>query len=218
MRIVKQIYEAKFLRVDVADLQAKLVALGAIQTFPRTLLTRRIFESDIRRQTTWVYLRDLGARSTLAMKHVVGRDGIDGVVEIETEVLDSHAMTEILCNLGMREVRYQENYRDEWRLGTVIFDFDTWPNLPTFLEIVGQDEASVRNATTLLELDYLEDEYGSVDLIYARDAGRAILAEPTVLFANAEHEPPMSTTTLFVEPIAEVARIRPAPPREAPGG
>jgi adenylate cyclase class 2 len=215
---VKQVFEAKFLRVDVASLQTKLVALGATQTFPRTLLTRRIFESDTERHATWVYLRDLGARSTLAMKQIVDRDGIDGVVEIETEVVDPHAMTKILCNLGMREVRYQENYRDEWRLGAVVFDFDTWPNLPTFLEIIGPDEASVRNAATLLELDYLEAEYGSVDLIYARDADRTILAEPTLLFANAEHEPPMSTTALFVEHVAGVARAGPAPPREVSSG
>jgi hypothetical protein len=38
---VKHEYEAKFLSVDVADLQAKLTALGAVQAFPRTLLTRR---------------------------------------------------------------------------------------------------------------------------------------------------------------------------------
>jgi len=38
---VKHEYEAKFLSVDVADLQAKLTALGAVQAFPRTLLTRK---------------------------------------------------------------------------------------------------------------------------------------------------------------------------------
>jgi hypothetical protein len=33
---VKHEYEAKFLSIDVADLQAKLTALGAVQAFPRT--------------------------------------------------------------------------------------------------------------------------------------------------------------------------------------
>jgi hypothetical protein len=35
---VKHEYEAKFLSVDVADLQAKLTARGAVQAFPRTSL------------------------------------------------------------------------------------------------------------------------------------------------------------------------------------
>jgi adenylate cyclase class 2 len=30
----------------VPGLQAKLTALGAVQVFPRTLLTRKIFEND----------------------------------------------------------------------------------------------------------------------------------------------------------------------------
>jgi adenylate cyclase class 2 len=44
---MKHEYEAKFLAVDVAGLQAKLAALSAVQAFPRTLLTRKIFESDV---------------------------------------------------------------------------------------------------------------------------------------------------------------------------
>lgn len=43
---MKHEYEAKFLAIDVLDLQAKLTALGAVQALPRTLLARTIFESD----------------------------------------------------------------------------------------------------------------------------------------------------------------------------
>jgi adenylate cyclase class 2 len=35
---MKHEYEAKFLAVDVAGLQAKLAALGAARTFPRTVI------------------------------------------------------------------------------------------------------------------------------------------------------------------------------------
>ena len=38
---MKHEYEAKFLSIDVADLQAKLTALGAVQAFPRTLFSRK---------------------------------------------------------------------------------------------------------------------------------------------------------------------------------
>jgi adenylate cyclase class 2 len=50
-------------------------------------------------------------------------------------------MAEILSRLGLQQVRYQENYREEWCLGEVVFDFDTWPGLPTFVEIEVSDEA-----------------------------------------------------------------------------
>jgi len=61
---MKHEYEAKFLYVDVAGLQAKLAALGAVRAFPRTLLTRKIFENDALEGGTWLRLRDEGARCT----------------------------------------------------------------------------------------------------------------------------------------------------------
>ncbi|WP_069171381.1 class IV adenylate cyclase [Streptomyces griseus] len=182
---MKHEYEAKFLAIDVTGLQTKLTALGATQAFPRTLLTRKIFENDALEGGAWVRLRDEGTRSTLTLKQVTDATTINGTTEIETEVTDLHAMAEILRSLGMREVRYQENYREEWRLGEVAFDFDTWPDLPTFVEIEGPDEASVRQAAALLELDYAEARFGSVDEIYKSESGRDILAEPTLLFSDA---------------------------------
>ncbi|MFJ2645809.1 class IV adenylate cyclase [Streptomyces sp. NPDC087420] len=183
---MKHEYEAKFLAIDVADLRARLTALGAVQAFPRILLTRKIFENDALDGGAWVRLRDEGTRSTLTLKQVTDATTIDGTTEIETEVTDLQAMAEILRNIGMSEVRYQENYREEWRLGEVAFDFDTWPGLPTFIEIEGPDEASVRQAAALLELDYSEARFGSIDEIYKSEAGRDILAEPTLLFADED--------------------------------
>lgn len=179
-------YEAKFLAVDVTALQSTLTGLGAVQVFPRTLLTRRIFESDALGRDAWLRLRDESGRSTLTLKQVNDATTIDGTTEIETEIADPRAMAEILRRLSLSEVGFQENYREEWRLGAVVFDFDTWPGLPTFLEIEGPDEASVRQAAALLELDYAEARFGSVGGIYRSEAGRDISAEPTLLFSDAE--------------------------------
>ncbi len=183
---MKHEYEATFLSVDVTGLRARLTSLGAVQAFPRTLLTRKIFESDTLASGQWVRLRDEGTRSTLTLKQVTDATTINGTTEIETEVADLEAMAEILCHLGLREVRYQENYREEWRLDDVTFDIDTWPDLPTFVEIEGPDEATVRRAASLLGFDYSEARFGSVDEIYKSEIGRDILAEPTLLFSEAD--------------------------------
>ncbi|MCX2971779.1 MULTISPECIES: class IV adenylate cyclase [Streptomyces] len=185
---MKHEYEAKFLAVDVTDLQTRLTGLGAVRVLPRTLLTRKIFENDALDVGAWIRLRNEGTRSTLTLKQVTDATTIDGTTEVETDVADLHAMAEILRRIGLREVRYQENYREEWRLGEVVFDFDTWPDLPTFVEIEGPDEASVRQAAALLELDYSEARFGSVDEIYKSEAGRDILSEPTLLFADSEKD------------------------------
>ena len=190
---MKHEYEAKFLSIDVADLQARLTALGAVQAFPRTLLTRKIFENDAL-EGAWIRLRDEGTRCPLTLKQVTDSASIDGTTEIETEVTDLLAMAEILSRLGLHEVRYQENYREEWRWAEIAFDFDTWPGLPAFVEIEGPDEASVREAVRILGLDYSQARFGSVDEIYKSELGRDILAEPTLLFVNGTAPaPPLSS-------------------------
>src|SRR5258708_36758682 len=97
---MKHEYEAKFLSVDVADLQAKLKALGAVQAFPRTLLTRKIFENDALEGGAWVRLRAEGTRSTLTLKRVTDSTTIDGPPEIETEVTDLRASAELPTQIG----------------------------------------------------------------------------------------------------------------------
>ena len=185
---MKHEYEATFLSADVEDLQTRLKTLGAVQAFPRTLLTRKIFEHDALDGGAWVRLRDEGTRSTLTLKQVTDSTTIDGTTEIETEVSDLSAMAEILSRLGLAEVRYQENYREEWRWGEVAFDFDTWPGLSTFVEIEGPDETAVRQAAATVGLDYSQARFGSVDEIYKSELGRDILAEPTLLFANTNDD------------------------------
>lgn len=181
---MKHEYEAKFLAIDVDAVRTKLTALGATQSFPRTLLTRKIFENDALAHGAWVRLRNEGSRSTLTLKQVTDASTIDGTTEIETTVGDLHATAEILTKLGLQELRYQENYREEWQLGDVVFDLDTWPDLPTFLEIEGPDEAAVRHAADQLGLDYAEARFGSVDEIYKTETSRDILTEPTLLFSD----------------------------------
>ncbi|MFI7525773.1 class IV adenylate cyclase [Nocardia salmonicida] len=179
---MKHEYEATFLAIDVDSVRARLEALGATLALPRTLLTRKIFDGDTLPAGAWVRLRHEGTRTTLTLKHVTDSSTIDGTTEIETVVGDLDSMGEILVAIGLKEVRYQENYREEWRLGDVYFDLDTWPDLPTFLEVEGPDEASVRRAAANLGLDYSQAKFGSVDTIYRLEADRDILAEPTLLF------------------------------------
>jgi adenylate cyclase, class 2 len=179
---MKHEYEATFLAIDVDEVRARLEALGATLALPRTLLTRKIFDSDALAAGAWVRLRDEGTRTTLTLKRVTNSSTIDGTTEIETVVGDLDSMAEILVTIGLQEVRYQENYREEWRLGHIIFDLDTWPDLPTFLEIEGPDESAVRRAAADLGLDYGQAKFGSVDTIYRLEANRDILAEPTLLF------------------------------------
>ncbi|MGY5131069.1 class IV adenylate cyclase [Streptomyces nigrescens] len=176
-------YEAKFLEIDVDALRDHLKAAGAEQVFPKTLFTRLIFENDTVQGEQWLRLRDEGGKTTLTLKQVTDASHINGTTEIEVEVSDLEKTAELLKALGLRQVRYQQNYREEWQLGGVTYDLDTWPDLPTFLEVEGSSEQAVRTAVVKLGLDYNEARFGSIDLIYKSELNRDILTENTLLFA-----------------------------------
>jgi len=147
-------YEARFLAIDLDAVLDKLTAQSATCVMPRTLMRRIVFKnSDIEQRGGWLRLRDEGHRTTL---------------------------TSLLEAMGFKALRYQENYREEWKLGEVTFDLDTWPDLPTFLEVEGPDEDAVRAAAEKLGLDLNQASYGSVDEVYLAVLERDILAEDTL--------------------------------------
>ncbi|MFF3762592.1 class IV adenylate cyclase [Streptomyces sp. NPDC001922] len=176
-------YEAKFLNIEVDAVLGRLRSAGAEQAFPKTLFTRLIFENDEVQGGQWLRLRDEGGKTTLTLKQVTDATHIHGTTEIEIEVDSLEKTAEMLTALGLRQVRYQQNYREEWQLDGVTYDFDTWPDLPTFLEIEGPSEEVVREAVATLGLNYDEARFGSIDLIYKSELSRDILAQPTLLFA-----------------------------------
>ncbi|MCX4550015.1 MULTISPECIES: HD domain-containing protein [unclassified Streptomyces] len=118
----------------------------------------------------------LVANHSLALLEAEER-GLRDVLEAEFPLLDDQRLVDALVYCDMTTTPD----------GEVAFEFDTWPDLPTFVEIEGPDEASVRQAAALLELDYTEARFGSVDEIYKSESGRDILAESTLLFADV-HE------------------------------
>ncbi|GAB3663310.1 hypothetical protein GCM10027589_26820 [Actinocorallia lasiicapitis] len=76
-------------------------------------------------------------------------NAIERIRESEITVSDFDGAKRLLEAAGFT-VR---NYREEWRLDRVVFDLNTWPDFPAFLEIEGLDEPAVRAAADLLSLD-----------------------------------------------------------------
>ena len=128
-------FEARFLNIDVSAVTQALQDLGAHLHLERTLMRRVVFKNaDIGAAGGWLRLRDEGHSVTLTYKQTASATAaIDSILETEIEVSDFDTTRRLLIAIGCRALRYQENYRQEWRLGDVRFDLDTWPDLPTFL-------------------------------------------------------------------------------------
>lgn len=179
-------YEARFPGIDAVAVIEKLRSRGAVCKIPRTLMKRVIFKNDhIHDKRGWLRLRQEGNSVTLTYKQATGDSAaVDSVLEVQTAVADFDAAQLLLEAIGLNSVRYQENYREEWELDGVTYDFDTWPDLPTFLEIEGSDEESVNAAAKALDLDYGAAVFGSVDELYISALGRDILSESRLVFQS----------------------------------
>ena len=64
--------------------------------------------------------------------------------------------------LGYNPRGFQENKRIRYVLNDVELDIDSWPYIPTYLEIEGKSEEAVKSMINLLEVD--EEKVTSLDV------------------------------------------------------
>lgn len=184
---MKREYEVRFLDVDAADIRTRLCRVGAVQRIPWALRTCWIFEGEVLDPGLCLRLCGQGARVSLALGSSCASSALQGSAVVETVVSDRVAAVEILRKLGLRETRYQEHFREEWRLGEAAFSIEAWPDLPVLVAVAGPDEASVRQAAALIGFDFGNAQAESVEQIYLTTTKRNVLAEPTLLFADTAH-------------------------------
>lgn len=153
-------YEVRVLEIDKEKLIRKLEELGAkkIADFD---YKRRVYNFVPRNPYKWIRLRTDGNKTTLTIKELKSLE-IDGTKETEIEVSDFDETNNILNELGYKAHTYQENKRTRYLLNDVELDIDSWPYIPTYLEIEGKDEKAVRDMIKLLEVD--EDKVTSIDV------------------------------------------------------
>ena len=144
-------YEIRVIEIDKEQLIKKLEKLGAKKEadYEQKRYTYN-FKPVIKGK--WIRLRTDGTKTTLTIKDIQNRN-IDGTKELEIEVSDFETTNEILKELGYEVNNYQENRRTKYVLDGVELDIDSWPLIPTWLEIEGQSEEQILTMLERLELD-----------------------------------------------------------------
>jgi adenylate cyclase class 2 len=79
---------------------------------------------------------------------------IDSAYEIEFEVSDEDQVKKFLEKMGLVAYRQQEKKRHTLILDEIVFDIDTWPKVPSYIEIEGPDENSIKKIAELVGLDW----------------------------------------------------------------
>lgn len=153
-------YEVRVLEINKENLIKKLESLGAKKVADFDY-KRRIYNFNPVTPYKWIRLRTDGKKTTLTVKKLESLE-IDGTKEMEIEVSSFDETNNMLNELGYKSHTYQENKRTRYILNNVELDIDSWPYIPTYLEIEGKDEKSVKDMIKLLEVD--ENKVTSIDV------------------------------------------------------
>ena len=158
--------EVKFINITIDAIQQRLLAAGAVCEQPMRLMRRALMETpDMAAKDAFLRLRDEGNKVTLTYKQHL-KTGIEAANEIETTVDDFDAAKSLLEASGMIFHTYQESRRETWKLGDVEVVIDEWPWMPPYIEIEGDNEASIREAAAILGFSWDEAVFGGVDVVY----------------------------------------------------
>lgn len=171
MKNVNREIEARFLNVNQKDLIKKLKFLKA-KDLGEDLIKELIFYDKKliwKKKQIFVRLRQTNNKVYLAYKHHQ-KDTINGTLEVELEVNNLGKTKKFLEELGLISYREQEKKRHKFILGNTILDIDTWPGIPTYLEIEGRSEKDVKDVAKKLGLDFTKaifiDARGIIETIY----------------------------------------------------
>lgn len=160
--------EAKFPDVDVDALRVLLKERGAELVHPKVLMRRKNFDYPDRRLYKiggWVRVRDEGDKVTLSYKQLSDRT-LHGMKEISVVVGDFDTTCSFLEAIGMAAKTYQETKREKWIYKGVEVTIDTWPWVPTFVELEGPTEELVKSSANDLGFDWNKAMHGSIEPIY----------------------------------------------------
>lgn len=154
--------EATFVDIDKDKLRTKLKAIGATLVQPEILMRRVVFNVG---PHSFIRVRDEGNRIVLTYKNHLNST-LTGTEEINVEVSDYESTIAILKAGGLQPKSEEDSYREEWLLDDVEIDIDTWPWIPSYVEIEGPSEEKVRKVSEQLGFDMNEAIIGSVDEVY----------------------------------------------------
>lgn len=155
--------EAQFLDIDKAALRAKLEAIGAKLVRPEVLMRRVVFDLG---EHSFARVRDEGDKIVMTYKRVENGKTILGTKEVNVQVDDYDNAILFLQGCGLKIKARQETLREVWTYGGAEICIDTWPWIPTFVEIEAPSENEVWATAERLGLDKTKAKYGSVDTAY----------------------------------------------------
>jgi adenylate cyclase class 2 len=151
--------ETKILEIDKEDVKKTLVNLGAKKISEEKLvvdwygpkglthdgddswfLRVRTYDSTQKYEVTW---KAKSEHIGVSRRHK----------EINFNVSHSEAIGDLFEELDLEKYAHQEKKRESWELNDIRFDIDTYPKMPTFLEIEAKSTEDIEDMIKKLNLE-----------------------------------------------------------------
>lgn len=162
-------YELRVLEINKEEMMKKLEKLGA-KKIGEFFQKRYVYDLSPIQKGKWIRLRTNGNETTLTYKNIIN-NLIDGTKEIEIVVDNFEKTNTFLENIGFIHRNYQENNRISYLLDGVRIDIDSWPMIPSYMEIEGESEEDVLNIKDKLIVDEKNVTFLNCDDIYKNRYG-----------------------------------------------
>lgn len=152
--------ECRFLEIDKKGLIKKLFELGAEDKGEVVLDETIIYDADLkwRDEQKFARLRKSGNKVELTYKDQKIQT-VDGTYELELTIDDYDKGLLFIQKIGLVPFRRQQKIRHSFILNNVTIDIDTWPLIPTYVELEGNSEEELKIVAKQLELDWKDADF-----------------------------------------------------------
>lgn len=160
--------EAKWLNIDKDQFRQKLQSAGAHLVAKERKMIRSVFDyPDMRLEKVggWVRVRDEADKITMSYKQLNDRT-VHGTKEVSLVVDSYDTACNFLSVIGLAANSIQETMRESWELGGAAIEIDTWPWIPSFVEIEAKSEPELHRIAQSLGLPLEDALHGSVETAY----------------------------------------------------
>lgn len=152
---MKTEFETRFLEINKQGLISKLKELGAIDKGEVKLSEIIFYDSELKwlEEKRLVKLRKKNDTIKLIYKNNKEQK-VDSAREIEFDVSSMEDAKNFLESIGLIAYRTVEKYRHTFELDGVVFDIDTWPKIPVYVELEGESIESIQEVAKKVGLDW----------------------------------------------------------------
>jgi adenylate cyclase class 2 len=157
--------EVRFLEIDPETIKEKALKAGFVDLgedfFYETIFYDKDLEWIKNRKVVTRFVRLRKTKDGVRLTYKNHRQDIktSEATEIEFTVSDMQSASDLLSELGLVAFRTQEKRRHSFKKGETMIDIDTWPKVPTYVEIEGPDEDKLKETAAALGLDWEKAEY-----------------------------------------------------------